>query len=185
MLPVARLLLASGRGGGNLQASQTSAVNIVSVSSAASLTGLGEVLTQLETSVWGTPSAGVASYASEASARSTNTPDGGRQTAGTVRTTSSALARAGSQPSVGDLALENAPTQVLELIGDPRSGVADDVSSNPFGGVTVDMVHHQPSNEVYWYKYQFSQHREGHRDARLSEASKNLMYLLRARDPAR
>lgn len=84
-----------------------------------------------------------------------------------------------------DLAMENAPAQVLELIGDPRSGVADDVTRNSFGSVTVDMVHHQASNEVYWYKYEFAGEasREAHRDARLSEYSKNLMYLLRAKDP--
>lgn len=89
--------------------------------------------------------------------------------------------------AVPDLAKENAPTQVLELIGDPRSGVADDVTHNPFGGVTVDMVHYQPSNEVYWYKYEFAggQTKGAHRDGRLSEYSKNLMYLLRAKDPAR
>lgn len=47
-----------------------------------------------------------------------------------------------------DLALRNAPKQVFELIGDPRTGVADDVTKNPFGETTVDMVWHQLSNEV-------------------------------------
>lgn len=47
-----------------------------------------------------------------------------------------------------DLALRNAPKQVFELIGDPRTGVADDVTKNPFGEISVDMVWHQLSNEV-------------------------------------
>eukprot|EP00967_Tisochrysis_lutea_P030981 scaffold36469_cov21-Tisochrysis_lutea.AAC.1 len=49
------------------------------------------------------------------------------------------------------------------------------------------MLHYQPSNEVYWYKYELygNQMKEGHRDSRLSEYSKNLMYLLRAKDPSR
>ncbi len=59
--------------------------------------------------------------------------------------------QATQQAGLSDLALANAPKQVFELIGDPRSGVADDTTYNPFGGVTVEMVHHQPSNEVYWY----------------------------------
>jgi len=81
----------------------------------------------------------------------------------------------------------NAPTKVLELIGDPRSGLADDVTHNPFGEITVDLIHHQFSNEVYWYKYEYAGNvlRETHRDARLSEHSKNLMYILRAKDPRR
>jgi len=32
----------------------------------------------------------------------------------------------------------------------PYSGVSDDVSRNPFGALTVDMIHYQPDNEVYW-----------------------------------
>jgi hypothetical protein len=83
--------------------------------------------------------------------------------------------------------MENAPSRVLQLIGDPRTGVADDVSENPFGTVTVDQVHYQRSNEVYWYKYEFAaeQRRGGHRDARLSDYARNLLYVLRAADPAR
>lgn len=86
---------------------------------------------------------------------------------------------------VTDLALENAPVKVLHLIGDPRTGIADDVGSNPFGQVTVDMVHHQSSNEVYWYKYEYAadQNKQGHRNGRLSEYSRNLMYILRAKNP--
>ncbi|KAG1656822.1 hypothetical protein FOA52_008456 [Chlamydomonas sp. UWO 241] len=83
--------------------------------------------------------------------------------------------------------MQNAPRKVFELIGDPRSGVADDVRANAFGEITVDMLHHQLSNEVYWYKYEFAGNAlaETHRDARLSEHTKNLMYILRAKDPAR
>ena len=85
------------------------------------------------------------------------------------------------------LAIQNAPQQVFELIGDPRSGLADNVTSNAFGEITVDMVHHQLSNEVFWYKYEFAGNmlRETRRDARLSEHAKNLIYILRAKDPQR
>ncbi len=84
--------------------------------------------------------------------------------------------------------MKNAPRQVFELIGDPRSGLADDVTRPaPFGEMTVDMAHHQLSNEVYWYKYEFAGNvmQETHRDCRLSEYSKNLMYILRAKNPTR
>lgn len=92
-----------------------------------------------------------------------------------------------SQHIQSNLALANAPKKVFELIGDPRSGVADDVRSNAFGEITVDMLHHQLSNEVYWYKYEFSGNAmvESHRNARLSEHAKNTMYVLRAKDPER
>lgn len=86
-----------------------------------------------------------------------------------------------------DLAATNTPQRALQLIGDPRSGVVDDTTQNPFGEVTVDMVHHQLSNEVYWFKYEFAggQLRGSHRDSRLSDYTKNLMYLMRAKDPKR
>ncbi|GAX83368.1 hypothetical protein CEUSTIGMA_g10793.t1 [Chlamydomonas eustigma] len=85
------------------------------------------------------------------------------------------------------LAMQNAPKRIFELIGDPRSGLADNVTNNPFGELTVDMIHHQFSNEVYWYKYEFAGNllKETHRDARLSEHAKNNMYILRAKDPER
>ena len=85
------------------------------------------------------------------------------------------------------LAMQNAPQKVFELIGDPRSGLADNVTNNAFGEVTVDLVHHQLSNEVYWYKYEFAGNmlKETHRDSRLSEHAKNLIYVLRAKDPLR
>ncbi|KXZ45193.1 hypothetical protein GPECTOR_57g483 [Gonium pectorale] len=91
------------------------------------------------------------------------------------------------QPERWDLVAENAPRRVFELIGDPRSGIADDTTTSPFGEVTVDMIHHQQSNEVYWFKYEFAggMARCGHRDARLSDYSRNLMYLMRAKDPQR
>lgn len=93
--------------------------------------------------------------------------------------------RSASAPS-DDLAMANAPKRVLALIGDPRTGVADDTSNNPFGDVTVDMIHHSLTNEVYWFKYEFSGQSVSatHRNGRLSDYSKNLMYLLRASDPA-
>ncbi|PNW81652.1 hypothetical protein CHLRE_06g254600v5 [Chlamydomonas reinhardtii] len=88
-----------------------------------------------------------------------------------------------------DVAASNAPQRLLQLVGDPRSGVADDTSSPAFGEVTVELLHHQPSNEVYWYKYAFAGGqpggRGGHRDGRLSDYSRNLAYVLRAKDPAR
>lgn len=88
-----------------------------------------------------------------------------------------------------DLAMLNAPRRVFHLIGDPRTGLADDVTSGSMGEITVDMVHHQLSNEVYWYRYEFDGNSaaaaESHRDSRLSEHAKNLLYILRAKDPAR
>lgn len=86
-----------------------------------------------------------------------------------------------------NLALKNAPRQVFELIGDPRTGIADDVTHGTAGEVTVDMIWHQLSNEVYWYKYEYAGNvlTETQRDSRLSDYSKNLMYLLRAKDPNR
>ncbi|EFJ42573.1 hypothetical protein VOLCADRAFT_107208 [Volvox carteri f. nagariensis] len=91
------------------------------------------------------------------------------------------------QPERWDLLSQNAPQRVLQLIGDPRSGIADDTITNPFGEVTVDMVHYQPSNEVYWFKYEFAgaQMHGSHRDARLSDYTRNLMYIMRAKDPKR
>ncbi|KAG2486199.1 hypothetical protein HYH03_015161 [Edaphochlamys debaryana] len=86
-----------------------------------------------------------------------------------------------------NLATANAPRRVFQLVGDPRSGLADDTSTAPFGQVTTDLVHYQPSNEVYWFKYELAggQQAAGHRDARLSDYSRNLIYLLRAADPHR
>ncbi|KAG2429292.1 hypothetical protein HXX76_011060 [Chlamydomonas incerta] len=88
-----------------------------------------------------------------------------------------------------DVAASNAPQRLLQLVGDPRSGVADDTAASAFGEVTVELLHHQPSNEVYWYKYAFAGGqpggRGGHRDGRLSDYSRNLAYIMRAKDPAR
>ena len=88
-----------------------------------------------------------------------------------------------------DLAMRNAPKRVFHLIGDPRSGLADDVTSGTMGEITVDMVHHQLSNEVFWYKYEFDGNsaaaQDSHRDARLSEHAKNLLYIMRAKDPSK
>ncbi|GFR43188.1 hypothetical protein Agub_g4180 [Astrephomene gubernaculifera] len=85
-----------------------------------------------------------------------------------------------------DLATQNAPQGYFGLIGDPRTGIADDMTTNPFGEVTVDMIHHQSKNEVYWFKHEFAGGRAGsHRDARLSDYTRNLIYLLRAKDSKR
>jgi hypothetical protein len=47
------------------------------------------------------------------------------------------------------------------------------------------MVHYQPSNEVYWYRYALAadQTMASHRDGRLSDYARNLLYVLRATDP--
>nr|8A22_Yc Chain Yc, mS109 [Polytomella magna]8APN_Yc Chain Yc, mS109 [Polytomella magna]8APO_Yc Chain Yc, mS109 [Polytomella magna] len=84
-----------------------------------------------------------------------------------------------------NIAIRNAPQKVFQLIGDPRSGVADDVTHNPFGEITVEMVWHQLKNEVYWYRYEFAGQttEQSHRDSRLSDYTKNLIYLLRAKNP--
>uniref|UniRef100_A0A7S0VA47 Uncharacterized protein n=1 Tax=Polytomella parva TaxID=51329 RepID=A0A7S0VA47_9CHLO len=86
-----------------------------------------------------------------------------------------------------NIAIRNAPQKVLQLIGDPRSGVADDVTTNPFGEITVEMIWHQLNNESYWYRYEFAGQatEQSHRDSRLSDYTKNLIYLLRAKDPKR
>eukprot|EP00798_Chlamydomonas_sp_ICE-L_P000059 gene59-12878_t len=112
--------------------------------------------------------------------------EGSRGGEGGQRSTSLAMSQKAAVTD--DLAFQNAPQQVFELIGDPRTGVADDVSRpSPFGEMSVDMIHQQSSNEVYWYKYEFAGGavKESHRNSRLSDASKNLMYILRAKDPNR
>ncbi|KAL6759911.1 hypothetical protein V8C86DRAFT_2563762 [Haematococcus lacustris] len=115
-----------------------------------------------------------------------------RNTAAAEGAFSRAAARPPGTPleptAISDLARANAPTQVLELIGDPRSGVVDDVTRSPAGSsVMVDMIHYQQSNEVYWYKWEQPGDPvvERHRDGRLSELSKNLLYLLRAHNPTK
>lgn len=85
-----------------------------------------------------------------------------------------------------DLALQNAPSKYLQLIGDPRTGIADDTLRNPFGELQSELIWLQESNLTQWYKYRYTTDRkEGHRDGRLSEYSKNLLYILRAKDPQR
>lgn len=83
--------------------------------------------------------------------------------------------------------MANAPRKVFQLIGDPRTGIADDTSTNPFGEITCEMLWHQVTNEVYWYRYEFAGNlmKEGHRDTRLTDYTKNLIYILRAKDPQR
>jgi hypothetical protein len=84
-------------------------------------------------------------------------------------------------------ALRNVPSKVFHLIGDPRTGVADDTTRKPFGETTVDLLHEQFRSQVSWYKYEFAGNElaESHRDGRLSDYARNLLYVLRAKDPAR
>ncbi len=79
-----------------------------------------------------------------------------------------------------------APRRALELVGDPRTGIADDTTTAPLGAPTAEFVHQNTSNLVSWYRYAVA----GkdvlpfmHMDPRLSEHSKNMMYLLRAARP--
>ncbi len=79
------------------------------------------------------------------------------------------------------------PPRVHQLIGDPRTGVADDTTTNPFGSVEVEQIWTQDQQELTWYRYTYgAEHMPNmHRDSRLSDHSKNLMYVLRAKDPRR
>ena len=86
-----------------------------------------------------------------------------------------------------DVLAEGAPRRYFQLIGDPRTGVADDTTQDIFGDIQVEHVWHQESNQVNWFRYSRTAEGQPHMymDARLSDHSKNLMYLLRAKDPQR
>ena len=86
-----------------------------------------------------------------------------------------------------DVLAEGAPRRYFQLIGDPRTGVADDTTQDIFGDIQVQHVWHQESNQVNWFRYSRAAEGQPHSymDARLSDHSKNLMYLLRAKDPER
>lgn len=86
-----------------------------------------------------------------------------------------------------DLAARNAPTKTLQLIGDPRTGVADDTTQPLGSGVSVQPIYLNEATNVQWYRYTMNGERlnQCHRDGRLSDHSKNLMYILRAKDPVR
>lgn len=85
-------------------------------------------------------------------------------------------------------AVASAPFQVHQLIGDPRTGVADDTTTAPWGDdVSVEWVYSDPEQGVDWYRYSEAGPMLPHMymDSRLSDHSKNLMYMLRCKDPAR
>lgn len=89
---------------------------------------------------------------------------------------------------------------MLQLIGDPRTGVADDTTTAPFtndlqvehlwssgtGGKLWGKRVGQPEDSVIdWFRYSAAGNHLPHMymDARLSDHSRNLMYLLRCKDP--
>eukprot|EP00877_Chromochloris_zofingiensis_P009545 jgi/Chrzof1/4844/Cz15g01100.t1 len=90
-------------------------------------------------------------------------------------------------PAPFDAAASSALPRVHQLIGDPRTGIADDTTTAPFGNVQVEWVWRQESNQVNWFRYtnvgDYFPHM--YMDSRLSDHSKNLMYMLRAKDPDR
>jgi hypothetical protein len=112
---------------------------------------------------------------------------------------SAAAARAGaaaSGPSSTtpsfDASAAGAAPRVHRLIGDPRTGVADDTTlpcpSNAAGNdVSVELLWTQenPGGGVEWHRYTPFGRQQPHmrRDARLSDHSRNLMYVLRCADP--
>lgn len=88
-----------------------------------------------------------------------------------------------------DAAAASSPYSVHQLIGDPRTGIADDTTTAPWGeDVAVEWVWSDPNKGVEWYRY--SQAGPSilpfmYMDSRLSDHSKNLMYMLRCKDPQR
>jgi hypothetical protein len=88
-----------------------------------------------------------------------------------------------------DAAEEGAPLAVHQLIGDPRTGVADDTTTTPWGAdVSMEWVWSSPESGVDWFRYSMAgpdQLPHMYMDSRLSDHSKNLMYLLRCKDPQR
>ena len=103
-------------------------------------------------------------------------------------TGSSKASQLADQKQAGvDVLAEGAPRRYFQLIGDPRTGVADDTTQDIFGDIQVEHVWHQESNQVNWFRYSRTAEATPHMymDARLSDHSKNLMYLLRAKDPQR
>eukprot|EP00878_Enallax_costatus_P042319 GHUV01049594.1.p1 GENE.GHUV01049594.1~~GHUV01049594.1.p1 ORF type:complete len:144 (-),score=29.23 GHUV01049594.1:208-639(-) len=87
-----------------------------------------------------------------------------------------------------DAAVASAPPMVHQLIGDPRTGIADDTTTAPWGDdVSVEWVYSDPEQGVDWYRYSEAgpMLQYMYMDSRLSDHSKNLMYMLRCKDPAR
>lgn len=138
--------------------------------------------------------------------RAARTPGGGpwpglqQQAAATSRLLSAAAGEGGAGGAEGadgsqgpgqtvyDAAAEGLPVRVHQLIGDPRTGVADDTTQPLHGDLAVEWIWSQEKTGTDWYRYSLAgrdQLPNMHMDARLSDHSKNLMYLLRCKDPQR
>jgi hypothetical protein len=93
----------------------------------------------------------------------------------------------GSEP-VYDAAAAGMPVRLHQLVGDPRTGVADDTTQQLHGDLSIEWIWQQNATGVSWYRYALAgrdQLPNMHMDVRLSDHSKNLMYLLRCKDPER
>jgi len=96
-------------------------------------------------------------------------------------------------PPPFDAALAGAAPRAHRLIGDPRTGIADDTtercpSTAAGNDVSVELMWTQERPGVTeWYRYSpfVRQQPLMRRDARLSDHSRNLVYLLRCADPSR
>jgi hypothetical protein len=81
------------------------------------------------------------------------------------------------------------PPLYLQPAGDPRTGIADDTTTTPWGDdVTVEWIWSSDATGVDWYRYSMAgpdQLPFMYMDSRLSDHSKNLMYMLRCKDPSR
>lgn len=87
-----------------------------------------------------------------------------------------------------DAAEGGLPVRLHQLIGDPRTGVADDTTQQLHGDLSIEWIWHQTTNDVHWYRYSLAGREQlpnMHMDSRLSDHSKNLMYLSRCKDPQR
>lgn len=76
----------------------------------------------------------------------------------------------------------------MQLIGDPRTGVADDTTTAPFGDdISVEHVWRSDTKGIDWFRYSLAGDHLPfmYMDARLSDHSKNMMYMLRCKDPQR
>ena len=112
-----------------------------------------------------------------------------------ARALSSASGKGANDPDGGpdslqayDAAEAGRPVRVHQLIGDPRTGVADDTTQPLNGEMSIEWIWTQNSTDTNWYRYALAgrdQLPNMHMDARLSDHSKNLMYLLRCKDPQR
>jgi hypothetical protein len=74
------------------------------------------------------------------------------------------------------------------LIGDPRTGVADDTTTAPYSkDIQVEHVFEDLKKGTNWFRYSMAGDHLPYMymDSRLSDHSKNMMYLLRCKDPQR